>query len=225
MNLLRQIQCRRFLIFLLLWAVVTGCEKNEAVHLRYNVEKAMYDASKLNERLAIRPEMVTESERDSMRAAYVSAMRMALDALGKVNKSEHNLEWTQLQRLAFRASDLARSVDFARRKFRQSYELMDELLSSAPLGPAERLATLMNKARSAQALGVWDTALAIYDQLIEEYKPPMDPYNRVITSVLNLPYDIYRNEGKLKDSADLAQLAKETEDYYRSILKSFPHPD
>ena len=48
------------------------------MRLRYEAEKALYSADRMNERLMIRPDLVTESQSDSLIERYVTTLRDAL---------------------------------------------------------------------------------------------------------------------------------------------------
>lgn len=230
----------RWLIIILALALIPACQERPAVRLRYQVEKSVYQANRFKERLLIRPELITPSQTDSLKEAYLRAYRLAVSSLDSLRLDSlklDSLQWDsddtpfqtlfrQVQSLAFQAADNAYAIDLSRRDYRSARKMMENLLQQVQPPGMGKLGASLRLANAQQSMGDWDEAVAIYRSLITEFYPPLDQEGNVIPDVLHLPYDLHMIKRGLAESPDsLAVDAHLTEGYYLKLLSSHPSPE
>ncbi len=207
---------------LMLSLTIVSCEDTRPLQLRYDAEKALYQANQENEKLRIRPESVEDSQIENLRNMYQAVMEQALNSADSIDSKVDVAEWRQLHLIAYEASQRAEGIAFSRRDFEMARGILESLLSRATL-PAQNLLTARLKlGRVLQRSKHWDSAKVIYDDLVTAFYPPLDSKGEVIRAVLDLPYNAYLVETEVTEGSERDSIVYATETYYQKLLRDYP---
>ena len=202
--------------------IIGGCTDNHAVSLRYEAEKKLYQAEKANEKAGIKPELVTPEVMEQIENLYTSAADFSLAALDSVDQTQNPVEYHELQYLAFQATNRIAQIFHHNRHYTKTITILKRLLAATSLQPLQKLTTQINLGSALQASGYWDSALVIYNSVIEEYYPPTDENDDVLLTLINLPAHIYRVEKLTGDSSTATDKLEWALKYYNDLATSFP---
>ncbi len=207
---------------LVLLFAVAACEDTRPIQLRYDAEKALYQANQEDEKLRIKPEVVAEEQITNLRLRYQAVMQQALNSADSIDAKTNSDEWKQLQLIAYEAAQRAENIAFAKKDFIAAREIMETIISRATLPPQNLLTARLQLGRALQRSKHWDSAKVIYDGLVSAFYPPLDSRGEVIRAVLDLPYNGYLVERDIVESSERDSLAAATEEYYQKLLRDYP---
>ena len=211
---------------LMLAAVLTliSCNENPAVRMRFHAEKLLYDADRVYRSGSVGPRRDDAQIAQEAAAGYRKAMDYSLAALDSVDAGDE-VEQRQLRYLAFRSTNLLSQLHYSARHFDTSVTLLENLLDQVPLQGTSRMTSLLNLGKALQSAGLWDSALAVYSTTLTEFYPPIDDSARVVGSLIQLPFHLYRLAVAVGDSTLAAQRLGLAEAYYRRLETDFPQSE
>ncbi len=203
-------------------AMGSGCSDNEAVKLRYEAEKKLHRAERLLEKANIKPELVSPSQMVEVKEQYREAADYSIDALSALSKAAHPVEYLEVQMIASRATTRLAQMLYADRKFGEAIAAMTRLLETPDLADEHILTTRINLGKALQASGNWDSALAVHNETLERFYPPVDEKGEVQLALFNLPLRILTVVNMTGDSAALDREFDRVVDYYSGLIESYP---
>jgi len=212
----------KIIIFLVLIALmIHGCSDNPALRLRYEAEQKFQIAENVLKKASIRPELITDPELDEIQNLYADVIAFTLTSLESVDAKKYQVEFNELEHLAFQSTNRLANVLFKLGKYNQSKEYLNQLLDAVELPNLQLLATKINLGKSYQAAGIWDSALVIYNGLLEQFYPPVDEQGEVILTLFNIPSHIYKVEN-MAGSDERAEVEyNRAIDYYSGLVNSY----
>jgi len=213
---------KAFVVALVLSLAVGACEDTRPLQVRYNAEKALFEANKEREKLQIKPEFATEEQIVALRERYQTVMLDALNSADSLDSRQDSTAWRQLQLIAFEAAQRAEEIALERKDYQSAQNVISALLARATLPPQKLLTARLQLGKALQFSGQWDSAKVIYDDLVSAFYPPLDSKGNVLRAVLELPYNEYQMESDLIEGAARDSLVTNVENYYVRLLSSYP---
>jgi len=204
--------------------LLISCNESPAVRLRYEAERLIYDADRVYRSGSVGPRHDDEQIVREAAIGYRKAMDFCLVSLDSLNDG-NDVEVRQLRYLAFRATNLLSQLHYSARHFDTSVTLLETLLNKVPLHGAGRMTSLLNLGKSLQSAGQWDSALAVYSTTLNEFYPPIDDSAKVVSTLIQLPFHLYRLAVVLGDSTLAANRLDLAETYYRHLQSDFPESE
>ncbi len=209
------------LMVVLVALVINGCSDNPALRLRYEAEQKYHIAEKVLEKASIRPELITDSEVSEIKQLYADVIDFTLNSLASVDPDKYQVEYNELQHLAFQSTNRLASLLYSLRDYKESKEYLSRLLAETDLPNLQLLATKINLGKSYQASGLWDSALVVYNGVLEQFYPPVDELGDVLISLFNLPNHIYKVEN-LSGNKERAEIEyNRAIEYYSGLVNAF----
>lgn len=206
-------------------AILAGCSKNPALEYRYNAEKLYYEADRLVDESQIRPDLNDPETAQRIEAAYARVIDYGQSAMAEIDPAEYPAEYADLATLVFHSTIRVGQYLFADARYDSSEVLMRSLLDLQSLTPYQRMYAQINLAQVLQAQGAWDSCVALYNQAVESYYPPLDDNGDIAYKLLNVPAHIYRIYASISDTADAREAFLRAETYYRELTTDFnQHP-
>lgn len=209
------------LFIVLLAIMMNGCSDNPALKMRYEAEQKFHQAENVLKKASIRPELITDAELEHIQQLYVDVIDFTLTSLKSVDAKKYQAEYNELQHLAFQSTNRLANLLYSLRKYRQSKEFLVRLLDQVELPNMQLLATRLNLGKSYQASGSWDSALVIYNGILEQFYPPVDEQGEVILSLFNLPNQIYKIENMSGNKERAEAEYNRAISYYSGLVKSY----
>jgi tetratricopeptide (TPR) repeat protein len=213
------------LLCLFICLLVTACTENEGMQYRYTAEKMLFQANKAVARAEIKPELNPPGTTDSLRNQFSEASVYCFDALSKVSAEKYPTEHNELSHLAYQSTSRLSQYLFAEQRYDSCIVLMTSLLSLEGLSPFERMYASINLGQVNQAVGNWDTAVAIYSSAVENYYPPLAPDGSVVLKLFNIPAHIFSIYTQIRDTSAAREHYLRAETYYRELMTQYPQSD
>lgn len=215
---------KRYLLplFIIIVAVVAGCSQDSAEKIRYDMEKLVYMAGKLAERINIQPQLATAS--DSL--ALKNAHEKIIEYFQKYRQDDlvagNDQVLKEMSRMAVTAQ-----VQLAR--YYAGHRQPDSVLAAyrrigtdIPAGQGDIFGASLSLALTYRALGVYDSTFAIYDRLLKDFYPPVDSLQYVNVDVIAIPIDKVKMGQAYDDPEKLEGLIQEAIEYYHRLRRDFP---
>ena len=215
---------RDSLTALLLCTMVVGlsCSDNPAVRQRYEAEKQFARVEKRLRDFRARRQIGDTLQLRTIAGSYRDLVGFCIGALDSINDSVYTVEYRELRHLAFRSATRLSQLYFSTRQYDTCVVVLKRLLAGVELESSPLVATRLNLARAFQSSGAWDSALAIYNDLIAAYYPPVDTTGEVLFSLFNLPANIHLTTAYIGDSAESTTQLRRAESYYNKFVVDFP---
>ncbi|MFH2050304.1 MAG: hypothetical protein ABIJ12_12755, partial [bacterium] len=209
-------------VFIVLLAIMmNGCSDNPALKMRYEAEQKFHQAENVLKKASIRPELITDAELGQIQQLYMDVIDFTLASLKSVDAKKYQAEYNELQHIAFQSTNRLANLLYSLRKYRQSKEYLVRLLDEVKLPNMQLLATRLNLGKSYQASGSWDSALVIYNGILEQFYPPVDEQGEVILSLFNLPLQIYKIENMSGNKERAEAEYNRAVSYYSGLVKAY----
>ncbi|MEA3297460.1 MAG: tetratricopeptide repeat protein [candidate division Zixibacteria bacterium] len=207
-----------FLILSLVVFVLGSCSDNQAVRLRYEVEKLYYQAIKQVDNDLAKSAMTRSERLKAAASRFGDVWQFSLNALDSIDSKAYPVERREVEYLAFRAVNKLSQLHFSVRHYDTCVKILNRLMTVVPLDNSPLVTTMLNLGQAIQASGSWDSALVVYDSAIERFYPPVDETGQVIHSLLGLPLHIFRVVNVIGDSTAARERFDSAERYYRDLI-------
>lgn len=211
-----------YLTALLFVVLLTSCGDNRAGRLRYEAERALHLAEKHLKDTRIKPELVDAQTLKAITGRFGQVVEFCYQALDSIDGEASPVECRELQHLLFQSSTRLSQLFYSRRRFDTCIAILNRLSQQVQLDALQRLTAHLNLGQALQASGSWDSALVVYNGVLETFYPPVDDSGEVILSLFNLPAHIFRVVDMVGDSAAVAGKFAEAERYYLDLVAGFP---
>jgi len=214
----------KFAILFLVIALITGgCTTDSSKRFVFNAEKLYHKAEKLNETALIKPELVDEITRKSIKDAYYKVTGYCWENMDSLPVQKFPDERRDLESIAFLATNRLTQIYFTEGKYDSVILIIRQLHNFTNLEEKPLLSSKLSLARALQAKGDWNNAMNIYRTLIDSFYPPVDNNNEIIFRVINLPLEIIRIFNLLGDEEEVALESQSAETYYKQLIKEWPN--
>lgn len=205
--------------------LLIACSENEGMQYRYQAEKMLFQANKAVAKAEIKPDLNPPGTVDSLRNRFGEVSAYCFDALDKVSADKYPTEHNELAHLAYQSTSRLSQYLFAEQKYDSCLALMSRLLTLEGLSPFERMYASINLGQVNQAVGNWDTAVAIYSSAAETYYPPLAPDGSVVLKLFNIPAHIFSVYTQIRDTEAAREHYLRAETYYRELMTQYPKTD
>ncbi len=203
----------------------SACTDNSATKIRYDMEKMAFMAGKLAKQLNIQPELTTEKDKLQLKTAYNDILDYYFENIDVTQISADTLIQSQMSRIA-----LASQLQLA--YYYQSNKQIDSLITAfrrigteIPAGRDDIIAAKLGLASTFKSLRIFDSTMAIYDDIMKFYYPPIDYYNRINNDVMSIPVDNIRISRGFENAQRTDKFINDAIEYYQKIKIDFPQND
>ncbi len=209
-------------VALTLSILLLSCSDNPAVRLRYEAEKMYFDAEKELKEAQTFSRQLSASQIGQLHPAYSECIEFCYNALDSIDAIHYPVEHNELQYLTYQSSMRLSRLFFSVRQLDSSIAISNRLLKEVSLKRPELLPTCLNLGQALQASGQWDSALTVYNYVINEFYPPMDNLGELILPAFTLPRHVYRIVSTIGDSAASAGEFSRAVAYYSKLADDHP---
>ena len=201
--------------------LVSACSDNEAVRLRYQAEKDLYQLDRKMRDIRQAGEIDSTVIRQ-LAADYRQLSDFCAEATVSIDAEQYPVENRELSHLTFRSFIRLSQLYFNTRQYDSCTSQLGRLLSTVKLVGHEQAVARMNLGQALQAGGNLDSAAAVFDRITDDFYPPIDDTGAVLLDLFNLPLHTYRLAGYVFDSTARAERYSKTESYYRKVVEDYP---
>jgi tetratricopeptide (TPR) repeat protein len=199
-----------------------GCSRDSAEKIRYDMEKLVYMAGKISERINIQPQLATTADSLALKSAYDKILAYYEEYRNHTEVIENKNILDDMNRMAVAAQ-------FQLARYHTAKRLADSVIADyRRIGndiPAKRddiISANLALAIMFRNLYVFDSTFAIYDRLLQEYYPPLDAEGRVNKDLIAIPVDKIKIQRVLDDESKYQAFIRDAIDYYQRIQDEFP---
>lgn len=202
--------------------VLVSCADNKAVRLRYEAEKKFHQAQKLLTDARIKPELTDPLTMKGIATTFGEVLEFCYQTLDSIDATSSPVEHREVQHLIFQSSSRLSQLFFSYKRYDTCAAILNRLLDRVQLDEPLLLTSYINLGQALQSNGAWDSALAVYDNALQRYYPPIDDSGKVMLPLFNIPRHIFGVVNMIGDSAEAADQFTQAEQYYRRLSDSFP---
>ncbi len=200
-----------------------GCGVDSSKSIVFNAEKLYRDAEKLNEKALIKPELIDESLKNSIKNAYNQVTDYCWRNIDSLPITKFPDERKDLESIGFLATNRLIQIFNTEEKYDSVIFIIRQLQNFTNLQGKPLLSTQLSLARAFQAGGDWGGAMNIYRSLIDTFYPPVNNDNEIIFRIINLPLEIIRIYNLLGDAQEVDLQSQSAEDYYKQLIGEWPN--
>jgi len=201
--------------------LVSACSDNEAVRLRYQAEKNLYQLDR-KMRTSRQAGEIDSTVIRQLAADYRQLSDFCSEAALTVDAEQYPVQSRELSHLTFRSFIRLSQLYYSTRQYDSCTSLLGRLLSTVEMVGHEEAVARMNLGQALQAAGNLDSATAVFDRITDDFYPPIDDTGAVLLDLFNLPLHAYRLAGYTFDSTARAERYSRAENYYRTVVKDYP---
>jgi len=210
------------IMIMLAAAIYTGCSRDSDEKIRYDMEKLVYMAGKLAEKIDIRPQLATSADSLALKKAYRKIIdyyheykdHPLVDGKEKIEKEMSRMAVNAQVQLAryYTVHGNADSVIAAYKR------IGDEIPADSSSVAGAGLALAL----TYRALNRFDSTLAYYDRVLEFLYPPLNDSDQVNRDVISIPIDKIKIARGVKSEQQADDFARDGLRYYDRIQNDFP---
>lgn len=199
-----------------------GCSQDSAEKIRYDMEKLIYAAGKLSERIDIQPQLTTTSDSLALKAAYEDVISYFHKYRSHELVADDEQVSLEMNRMAVLAQmELARYYS-SRRQADSVIAAYRRIGTEIPADSVDIAGATLSLALLYRALDMFDSTLAVYDRLLLDFYPPFDNLGRVNNDVMAIPVDKLKIGKALNDNDRLDNIVMEGLDYFERLQRDYP---
>jgi tetratricopeptide (TPR) repeat protein len=211
-----------FIVLFILF-LTCGCGVDGSKSIVFNAEKLYRSAEKLNEKSLIKPELIDETLKNSIKDAYYQVTNYCWKNIDSLPITKFPDERRDLESIGFLATNRLIQIFNTEDKFDSVIFIIRQLQNFTNLNGKPLLSARLSLARAFQARGDWSDAMNIYRSLIDTFYPPVDNNNEIIFRIINLPLEIIRIYNLLGNVQEVATQSQSAEDYYKQLIREWPN--
>jgi len=207
-----------------LFAFLINCSANSPEKTRYDMEKILYKAQKISERIQIQPELTTAQDSLELKQVYQQALDYYLAHID-------DPDLTRIPEIVNDMNLMAVSAQSQLIKYYAGHSETDSTIAgyrrlidgTIPASPEDRMGATFSLALFYRSMMMFDSTYAIYDRLLESYYPPVDSLQHVNSDVIALPVDKINIALATGDSATANRYIDQALAYYTQLKADYPH--
>ncbi|MEE8575650.1 MAG: tetratricopeptide repeat protein [candidate division Zixibacteria bacterium] len=207
---------------LFLGVILAGCGSEDAVTLRFEVEKLYFEAERQVRDASIRPELNDPETGHKLAIAFEEVLEASLEALPEIDGESNPIEYREVLDLAYQSVTRATQYLFAEKQFDKCLQLTHSVATLEGLTRFQVLYLSLNRAQVLQAKGEWRNAMTIYQTLVAEYYPPVLNDGKIIDKLIKLPLVMFQMSDRMNDSAGIRLQRLTAETYYGDLANELP---
>ncbi len=212
----------RYLAPLLLIGLVVSCNQKTDLAVRYEMEKKLTEADRLQEQYSIKGDELTDSELSELISAYMEVAQMVELPSDSAKAAKANDEQKQTWEIAMLAYTRVGALYYEHTNdYDKAYEYFEKVVKTPASKPIQKGAAMNYMASCRERAGRYEEAAEVYEKLAEGYPEYIVPENPNIDA-LNAPIkvaEMYQLIGG--DSKYFTELA-EARKYYDKLLSLLP---
>ena len=197
--------------------VFVSCSDQKLVSARYEAEKLLFKAERAMQQMSASGQIAQSDSHKTLLNQFSQALKFSSDALVTFRDRSDSPEYRELGTVAFGAANRLAKLFADNNDYHESAAILDSLVTTIPLSPTQRVNSLLNLGQALLSGGEVDSALEIYDGLINENPVPLDERGELIYPLFDLPlhvYNIAAKAGRKSRETDYGLAEK----YYTSLL-------
>jgi tetratricopeptide (TPR) repeat protein len=209
------------LSFLLIVVIVAGCGRDSAEKMRYEMEKLTFQARKISENINIQPQLATSADSLALRTAYRNVLDYYFAHRNDPGVAENDSLNLEINRLALQAQIQTARLYMAARKPDSAIADYRRVGVDIPVSGLDAINAGLELALAYRATEQYDSTLAVYDRLQEQFYPPVYGKDQISYDIAAIPIDRIKIVQAVKDKAALDRSIQRALDYYARLQKDF----
>ena len=204
-------------------ALAAGCSSDSAQKTRYDMEKLVFAAGKISERINVQPQLATASDSAALRSAYLGILDFYFRHRTDTAVVQDKTARREMEHMAVGAKAQLARIFAAARQADSVIASYRSIGSAIPADREDMAGATLALALTYRSLNQFDSAVAIYDRLLASYYPPVDSLNRVNSDLFAIRIDKIRIGQTLRDSAKVKEFVRQALEYYDRLKNSYPN--
>ena len=200
-----------------------GCSRQSPEKIRYDMEKLTFQASKLAEKINIQPRLATAADSLALKAAQEGILKYYFDHRGQIQSADDKAIAGNMAAMAVVANLHLAQYHMSHRNVDSALAAYRRIGTDIPAGKIEIAGANMALALTYRALEMYDSTIALYDRILNDFYPPLDSMDQVNTDVAAIPIDKIKISRGLDDQSRTDLFAREALDYYSCLQSEFPN--
>ncbi len=212
----------KIIVGLIVIAACSACSDNPALRSRYEAEKRFDHAERTLKNYLALNQRLTPTAMTQVTGEYRDLLGFCISSLKSTDSMHYPVEYNELTYLAYQTSNRLGQLYYSGGQTDSCIFLFNRMLSTLSLSGAQLANAYINLGQTLQSSNMWDSALAVYDNAVARFYPPVDKSGEIMFPVFNLPTHIYRMMSLLGDSLAAANRFNQAMNYYRNLLTDYP---
>ena len=211
-----------YLILLAFLTLLTNCGKKTDLAIRYEMEKKLNEADRLQEQLSIKGEDFSESDISRLEDAYLEVADMVelpTDTLAVANATDERIHTWELAMLAY--SRIGALYFDNAEDYEKAYGYFEKIINTTAAKPVQRGAAQNYLASCLEEMDQYKEAADMYDSLADGYPQFIAPENPNIDA-LNAPIKSAEMWQRISGDDEYFKRLAKARDYYNKLLPLFP---
>ncbi len=202
--------------------LVGGCGKKTDLAVRYEMEKKLNEADRLQDRLKIKGANYSEDDLNTLVKAYAKVIKMTdlPDDSIKVLKASDELK--QTWEIALLADTRIGVLYQNKKDYDRSYSYFKIVADSPAADLTQRSAAIIYMALCKENSGQYKDAIKLYQTLTDNYKHFIEPQNPNLDA-LNAPIKVADMWLALGDRQKYESSLEQARQYYRQLKSQYPN--
>lgn len=218
---------RYFLKIIILPVIFLGltinCSNKTDLATRYEMEKKLDEADRLQEQYSIKDDQLTDSEIVKLAEAYLEVAEMVKLPSDSAEVSKAGDELKQTWELAMLAYTRIGALYYDQRKdYDKAYKFFEKIINTPASNPIQRGAAYNFMASCRENSGRYEEAAAIYELLADGYPEYIVPQNPNIDA-LNAPIKVAEMYQLIGGEARYFTKLEAARKYYDKLLPMYPN--
>ncbi len=205
--------------------LLNGCSSDSAIQTRYEMEKLVFDARKISERINIAPELSTQSDSLQFKQALKAVLDFYYEHRDDPEIKAHEEIETQLEEMAVAVQTQLASYFVQTNQPDSVIAAFRTIGSDIDAGEYDIAGATLALALTYRSLRQFDSTYVLYDRVLQDYYPPVDSLGRLNRDVIGLPIDKLRIALSQEDTARVERFTREALEYYTSLREELPDND
>jgi len=210
------------ILILLLIVMAAGCGRDSAAEMRYNMEKLTFHARKLFEKISIQPQLATAADSMALRTAYGNILDYYFAHRDDPGVADNDSAMNEINRLALQAGIQTARLFMAAREPDSAIVAYRRVGPDIPVAGTDAINAGLELALAYRATEQFDSTIAVYDRLLEQFYPPIGSNDKVNIDIAAIPIDRLKIVRATGDKEAVDRSVRQALDYYAGLEKDFP---
>lgn len=212
----------RYLTPLILLGLIINCNQKTDLAIRYDMEKNLNEADRLQEQFAIKGDQLSDTELNQLIVKYLEVAEMAKlpSESAQVENADEELKHTW--ELAMLSYTRVGALYYDHRKmYDKSYDYFEKIIDTPASRPIQKGAALNYMASCREKSGRYKEAATIYKSLADNYPEYIIPDNPNIDA-LNAPIKVAEMWQIVDGDKKYFEKLETARKYYNKLLPKYP---